>query len=450
MELYTWMQKTCFYFDSTCFRCCTDQCRCSPPTTDTGIGFYLSSTDQLSFSFHLKNNGFLRKALYIAILIGNGSNHRDHIRTIGTQGQSRINSQYKLFITFGRHILGPSNNLAIQESLSHNTTLFRFPGPMKCPDIHKAISTLKNNGRMTNPLLLQQRHLHKGVFFVHNDTYTITVGINHYILGGKRSHGISYIHHRPTISLLQVQVRITLAHHHVIGILWLTEHIHQSSPERVRMITTLVVKRMPQGTSYMPPRRFVELINRKRAAIILAGIVLGLANLWLFTPFTCHTAVRIVGIPVIHTVTILPGKAGFACIPVKRLVLGGCINYIISHCSFALVINGSIATRSRILFMSSPIGILCKRLRKSRLIKYRFPQKDRRMITVSTDHITDVGKDTFFKHRFRIPVLPAGSGQHHAFSSRPANAGCWVRHSRYKHSPDGGLPPSACLRTAYR
>ena len=81
---------------------------------------------------------------------------------------------------------------------------------------------------MTNPLLLQQRHLHKGVFFVHNDTYTITVGINHYILGGKRSHGISYIHHRPTISLLQVQVRITLAHHHVIGILWLTEHIHQS------------------------------------------------------------------------------------------------------------------------------------------------------------------------------------------------------------------------------
>ena len=60
--------------------------------------------------------------------------------------------------------------------------------------------------------------------------------------------------------------------------------------------------------------------------------------------------------------------------------------------------------------MSSPIGILCERLRKSRLIKYRFPQKDRRMITVSTDHITDVGKDTFFKHRFRIPVLPAGSG----------------------------------------
>ena len=29
----------------------------------------------------------MRKALYIAILIGNGSNHRDHIRTIGTQGR---------------------------------------------------------------------------------------------------------------------------------------------------------------------------------------------------------------------------------------------------------------------------------------------------------------------------------------------------------------------------
>ena len=114
---------------------------------------------------------------------------------------------------------------------------------------------------MANTLFFQYRCLYKSFIFIDNNTYTVTISINHNIFRREGSHRICNVHHRTAIGLFQIQMRITLAHHHIIRILRLAEHIHQSAPKRIGMITTLMIERMPQSATDMSLGRFIELIH---------------------------------------------------------------------------------------------------------------------------------------------------------------------------------------------
>ena len=120
---------------------------------------------------------------------------------------------------------------------------------------------------------------------------------------------MSNVNHRTCFEKLLPCFRGALRLKHIIGILGLTEHIHKSSVEGIGMIAALMVKRMPQTTSYMLSGRAIECIVTG-VRIGRSRIMLGLNQHGMLTPIAGHTTWRIVRVPVVHIVSPFARKIG--------------------------------------------------------------------------------------------------------------------------------------------
>ena len=85
--------------------------------------------------------------------------------------------------------------------------------------------------------------------FKHGQTNFFAIRINRHVRRRKRCDLMSDMNHRSIVSNQITLFGRTLCHKHIIRSFRLAESIHNSSIERIGMIATLMVKRVPEASA---------------------------------------------------------------------------------------------------------------------------------------------------------------------------------------------------------
>ena len=275
---------------------------------------------------------------------------------------------------------------------------------------HKVVNIREHDNRRRHPFPLLVFRVGIGLAsFVEGEAHLITIGINRYVSTGEGRHLMRDINHRPASYRLPVLLYRALRHKHIIRILRLAEHIHQSAIKRIRMVSPLMVERMPQATAHVLRRLFVQfVVTRHRIGRV--SIMRRLDPHRLLAPITRHAARRIMRAPIVYIVAPFPREIGLG-----RVIRLGSVLHIAGMgkidremlMAACFTIATAITIRVRIFLVDNLTCILGKLDRIPRFIQDRFPQPDAGMISVPAYQIADVAIHTFAKLRRIVPELPA-------------------------------------------
>ena len=257
------------------------------------------------------------------------------------------------------------------------------------------------------------RHLlfHRGPS-VDTQANGITIGKHRHVFRRKGSAFIGDVHHRagtqPVARLLG-----TLGHKCVIGGFGLPESIQNTAVEGIRMVTALMVERMPQAAAEMIGRSGVQRIVRRIWERGLE-VVKGLHHHGSFTPVTGYTGGGVVGGPGIHVITEFTGEIRFAVLPfldgpvfVPRNRVG--IQNFIMLAALSHRVASGVASLVRIFLMHQVAGLFGEIRRVMSFIQNRFPHHHGGMVPIPAHHLADIVIHPVSK-RAAAPELPARRG----------------------------------------
>ena len=247
-RMNTFEDHRSFYLNDAGSRIGTYQYRSSPPLYLTRISERMAVSNQLTVSFHLKLDVVIVQALYITFVICYGSNDSHQIRTVCRHLHIFIVCpQKQLRRPSCRHYLMRCHHLTVHQPFCKQIRVVMLPVTGQFLVAHHIPYILECNDRRWHTLVGFLLFIDPCLsIFTIDKTNFLAIAIYGYILGRKRSHGIGNIHHRVRFSDKHlILFGRTLRAEHVIRQLGLTECVHDTSIERIRVITTLMVERVP-------------------------------------------------------------------------------------------------------------------------------------------------------------------------------------------------------------
>ena len=173
------------------------------------------------------------------------------------------------------------------------------------------------------------------------------------------------------------------------------------------MVSALMVERMPETSSHNLGRFLTNRLIAQNGEILLIGrirIMFGLKQHRHLTPSAGHTAVGVLGIPVVHVVAPLTDKISLVT---AKLGLDGTQQQVVILVTGRSVVASGYAIRIGILFTTNLQRPFGKRFGIMGFVENRFPEEQRSMVAMDAYHIANIRIDTLGKYRFLVPELPS-------------------------------------------
>ena len=227
-------------FDFSCLLGTANQYRCRPPLHSTRISIDTYITYKLSFTLNGKADIFFRQTAYMSQVISHLADHDNEIRAVGNEFFAHlIDIKTKFGAATRRHLFFLAYHFAINDSFCHH--FYVLPISLSIA----IVSCLEEVPSILEDHKTFLYRLHPTMFtVVHRQADAVAIAEDGYVSFRELRHFVGNSNDWQSCLLLCYSSK------HIECRLFLTEGIIDTSPIGVRMITTLMVERMPQTTTY--------------------------------------------------------------------------------------------------------------------------------------------------------------------------------------------------------